>query len=211
MARVPLPQAVRPAAARVITMRRRVVCVMKGMPARRACTAPLPFVTARKRPEDRVGGARIDRGRECVLLETSALEELEGVRRDWRRDPMLRAGRPAHPRKILETTMDSKRTAEFVDSTWQSSIVPALTEYIRIPNKSPAYDEDWAKHGHMDRAVKLIEGWCRSREIEGMKLEVVRLPERTPVIFMEIPGTNGDSGATPTRSSCTATSTSSPR
>ena len=90
--------------------------------------------------------------------------------------------------------MDQKRTAEFVDNAWQSSIVPALTEYIRIPNKSPAYDADWAKHGHMDRAVKLIEGWCRSREIEGMKIEVVRLPERTPVIFMEIPGTNG--GAT---------------
>ncbi len=95
--------------------------------------------------------------------------------------------------------MDQKRTAEFVDTTWQSSIVPALTEYIRIPNKSPAYDADWAKHGHMDRAVKLIEGWCRSREIEGMKLEVVRLPERTPVIFMEIPATDGGaSGANDT-------------
>jgi acetylornithine deacetylase/succinyl-diaminopimelate desuccinylase-like protein len=89
--------------------------------------------------------------------------------------------------------MDQKRTSEFVEKAWNESIVPALTEYIRIPNKSPAYDADWEKHGHMDKAVKLIEGWCRSREIEGMTLEVVRLPKRTPVIFMEIPGTNGNS------------------
>ncbi len=89
--------------------------------------------------------------------------------------------------------MDKHRTTDFVESAWNGSIVPALIEYIRIPNKSPAYDADWQKHGHMERAVKLIEGWCRSREIEGMKLEVVRLPERTPVIFMEIPGTGGSS------------------
>jgi len=89
--------------------------------------------------------------------------------------------------------MDSKSASAFVESTWNESIVPALTEYIRIPNKSPAYDAEWESHGHMDKAVKLIEGWCRSREIEGMKLEVVRLPKRTPVIFMEIPATNGNS------------------
>jgi len=92
--------------------------------------------------------------------------------------------------------MEKQRTTEFVEKAWQSSILPALTEYIRIPNKSPAYDADWQKHGHMDKAVKLIEGWCRSREIEGMSLEVVRLPNRTPVIFMEIPGTNGKSDDT---------------
>jgi acetylornithine deacetylase/succinyl-diaminopimelate desuccinylase-like protein len=88
--------------------------------------------------------------------------------------------------------MDKKQTTDFVDRVWTESIVPAITEYIKIPNKSPYYDPDWQKHGHMDRAVKLIEGWCRSREIEGMKIEVVRLEGRTPVIFMEIPGTTNE-------------------
>ena len=88
--------------------------------------------------------------------------------------------------------MDKKSTSEIVDRVWNESIVPAITEYIKIPNKSPYFDPDWQKHGHMDRAVKLIEGWCRSREIEGMKIEVVRLEGRTPVIFMEIPGTTNE-------------------
>lgn len=97
--------------------------------------------------------------------------------------------------------MDTQSNKNFVDETWSRSIVPAITEYIRIPNKSPAFDPQWKKNGHMDRAVALIESWCRSRAIEGMTLEVVRLKnekgeERTPLIFMEIPGTAGLGGDT---------------
>jgi acetylornithine deacetylase/succinyl-diaminopimelate desuccinylase-like protein len=92
--------------------------------------------------------------------------------------------------------MDKQRTREFVDRTWDASILPAITEYIRIPNKSPYYDPEWVEHGHMDRAVALVEGWCRAREIPGLKVEVVRLRDasgkpRTPVIFMEIPASGG--------------------
>lgn len=34
--------------------------------------------------------------------------------------------------------MDKEKTKQFVNSTWDQSIVPALEEYIRIPNQSPA-------------------------------------------------------------------------
>ena len=88
--------------------------------------------------------------------------------------------------------MDHKSLQDFVDRSWDSSIVPALTEYIRIPNKSPFFDPEWVAHGHMDRAVALIEGWCRARPIAGLSVEVVRLPNRTPLIFMEIPGSGKD-------------------
>jgi acetylornithine deacetylase/succinyl-diaminopimelate desuccinylase-like protein len=86
--------------------------------------------------------------------------------------------------------MDAERAREYVDSAWDNSIVPAITDYIRIPNKSPGFDPNWRANGHMARAVKLIEAWCRARSIEGMSLEVVELEGRTPVILMEIPGTD---------------------
>lgn len=84
--------------------------------------------------------------------------------------------------------MDPNKTSEYVDQVWDESIVPALVEYVRIPNKSPHFDADWREHGHMDRAVALIEGWCRERTIEGMQIEVVRIEDRTPVLLIEIPG-----------------------
>jgi acetylornithine deacetylase/succinyl-diaminopimelate desuccinylase-like protein len=85
--------------------------------------------------------------------------------------------------------MDSTALDGFVGNLWDSEIVPQLVEYIRIPNKSPMFDAEWAAHGHMDRAVALMEAWARAQPIPGMQLEVARLPGRTPLIFIEIPAT----------------------
>ena len=84
--------------------------------------------------------------------------------------------------------MDIDQCQRFVDGLWDGEIVPRLEEYIRIPNESPAFDPDWAEHGHMDQAVELVADWCRKQPIPGLELEVLRLPGRTPLIVMEIPG-----------------------
>jgi acetylornithine deacetylase/succinyl-diaminopimelate desuccinylase-like protein len=75
---------------------------------------------------------------------------------------------------------------------WDDAIVPALVDYIRIPAKSPHFDHEWAKHGHIDAAVKLAADWCRRHAVRGMQLEVVRLEGRTPVLFVEVPGSKGN-------------------
>ena len=86
--------------------------------------------------------------------------------------------------------MDIERTRKFVDQCWADEIVPTLVDYIRIPNKSPFFDPDWAAHGYMDEAVQLFERWARARlaNVTGATLEVVRLPGRTPVIVIDLPG-----------------------
>ena len=85
--------------------------------------------------------------------------------------------------------MNAKAALELSGQIWEREILPALDRYIRIPNKSPAFDPGWRKAGHMDRAVALIEAWCREQPIPDLAVEVVRLGERTPVILMEIPAT----------------------
>jgi len=92
--------------------------------------------------------------------------------------------------------MDSKKIAGFVDGIWEDSIVPALTDYIRIPNKSPAFDPEWEAHGHMADAVSLMTAWAKDKlpAFPGASLEVVQLKGRTPVIFIEIPGQDSTSG-----------------
>ena len=74
---------------------------------------------------------------------------------------------------------------------WDSAIVPTLVDYIRIPAKSPHFDKDWAKNGHIEAAVTLAAEWCRKHPVEGMQLEIVRLPKRTPVLFIEVPAAKG--------------------
>ena len=90
--------------------------------------------------------------------------------------------------------LDNARLARFVDQCWGDAIVPTLIDYIRIPNKSPAFDPDWAAHGHMDEAVRLFERWARERiaALPGATLEIIRLPGRTPLMLFDIPGSGGE-------------------
>jgi acetylornithine deacetylase/succinyl-diaminopimelate desuccinylase-like protein len=85
---------------------------------------------------------------------------------------------------------DTARLSGFIGELWDRSVTPTLIDYIRIPNKSPAFDAQWAEHGHMDEAVVLLEGWARAHigPLDGATLEVVRLEGRTPVILIEVPG-----------------------
>jgi acetylornithine deacetylase/succinyl-diaminopimelate desuccinylase-like protein len=88
--------------------------------------------------------------------------------------------------------MDSVKIDRLVNEAWDGDIVPRLVEYIRIPNKSPMFDADWQAHGYMDAATQLMADWASKQDIAGMKVEVVRLEGRTPLIFIEVEGTGDD-------------------
>ena len=88
--------------------------------------------------------------------------------------------------------MDHAVATELIESTWDRSITPSLIDYIRIPNKSPAFDPDWKKNGYMDEAVTLISDWCRANAIDDMALEVIQLEGRTPLIYIDVPGVGED-------------------
>src|SRR5262245_21908890 len=88
--------------------------------------------------------------------------------------------------------MDFKRARQTTSVTFKDSIVPKISEYIRITNKSPAYDADWQAHGYMDRAAELMAAWCRSQPVPGLTVEILRENGRTPVLFCEIPGSGSD-------------------
>ncbi|MCH8859169.1 MAG: M20/M25/M40 family metallo-hydrolase, partial [Proteobacteria bacterium] len=90
--------------------------------------------------------------------------------------------------------MNVEKLRRFIDDFWEDAILPSLTEYIRIPNKSPAFDPDWAAHGYMDDAVALMEKWARTQiaTLCGATLEIVRLKGRTPLIVIDVPGKSDD-------------------
>ncbi|MDL2338110.1 MAG: M20 family metallopeptidase [Pseudomonadota bacterium] len=84
---------------------------------------------------------------------------------------------------------EASAIAAFCDLTWDETIVPALVDYIAIPAKSPLFDADWQTHGHIERVIRDAAQWVERQPVAGLKLEIVRLPGRTPVIFFEAPAT----------------------
>jgi len=86
--------------------------------------------------------------------------------------------------------MNHAATRAYIDTLWNQSIVQELAEYIRIPNKSPAFDREWQAHGHMERVVTRFEAWARKQPLKAMRVEVMRIDGRTPLLFIDIPGTS---------------------
>lgn len=80
-------------------------------------------------------------------------------------------------------------------NVFRSAVLPALTEYIRIPCKSPAYAPTWQADGHLDQAFRLARDWVAERPVPGLTVEIVHLPGRTPVLLAEVPARPSAEGA----------------
>ena len=100
------------------------------------------------------------------------------------------------PRDIPATLLDSAAVLDQVTRQWDGDIVRQLTDYIAIPAKSPNFDPDWAAHGYIETVLRNAASWVEAQKVEGLKLEIVRLPGRTPVLFFEVPATRADSRQT---------------
>jgi acetylornithine deacetylase/succinyl-diaminopimelate desuccinylase-like protein len=87
------------------------------------------------------------------------------------------------------TTPDAGALGSFAARAWDERIVPALKDYIAVPAKSPMFDARWREHGHLERVVRDAAAWVESRKVAGLKLEVIRLENRTPLILFEVPAT----------------------
>ncbi len=101
------------------------------------------------------------------------------------RDPLL----PVQPDEAVAL-------AAYAERRWDEAIVPALTDYIAVPAKSPMFDAEWQQHGHIERVVRDAATWVEQQRLQGLVLEVIRLEGRTPVIFFDAPATRPGSTST---------------
>ncbi|MFL6691521.1 MAG: M20/M25/M40 family metallo-hydrolase, partial [Ramlibacter sp.] len=102
---------------------------------------------------------------------------------------------PLH-REMPAAVLDATRALSQASQQWDSDILRQLTDYVAIPAKSPGFDKDWAAHGYIDTVLRNAAAWVEAQKVEGLTLEVVRLPGRTPVLFFEIAATRTDSTQT---------------
>ncbi len=87
--------------------------------------------------------------------------------------------------------MDVEKALAFADEFWEEKILPPLSEYIRIPVLSRAFDPGWETSGHTDRALALVRDWVEKNRPRGAVVRVEKIPGRTPVLVVEVPGDSG--------------------
>ena len=76
-----------------------------------------------------------------------------------------------------------------IDKKWDAEIIPALSQYIKLPAQSPSFDANWAAHGYLDAAVEDAREWVAAQNINGFTVDIIRIEGRTPVLFFDIPAT----------------------
>ncbi|HEY2976675.1 MAG TPA: M20/M25/M40 family metallo-hydrolase, partial [Burkholderiaceae bacterium] len=94
------------------------------------------------------------------------------------------------------SAVQGQQLGDFAARAWDERIVPELKRYIEVPAKSPMFDAQWQSHGYIDHVVRAAAAWVESRKVAGLKLEVIRLEGRTPVILFEVPATKAGSTGT---------------
>ncbi len=91
--------------------------------------------------------------------------------------------------RLPDSALNNEQALAHVSHAWDGDIVQRLSDYIAIPAKSPMFDADWLAHGYLETVVRNTAQWIEAQKLEGLTLEVVRLPGRTPVIFFEVAAT----------------------
>ena len=102
---------------------------------------------------------------------------------------------PLH-REIPSRVLNDALALAQATAAWDTDIVRQLTQYIEIPAKSPGFDASWAQHGYIEAVVRNAAAWVEAQKIEGLRLDVVRLEGRTPVLFFELAATKPESTQT---------------
>src|SRR5436309_2389988 len=78
-----------------------------------------------------------------------------------------------------------------ISTQWDAEIVPQLTDYVRIPAKSPHFDPQWERNGYIERVIRLAHTWVRKQPVRGLAVEILRLSGRTPLLYFDVPASNG--------------------
>ena len=91
--------------------------------------------------------------------------------------------------RVPPFALEPTQALERVSQAWDGDIVGQLSRYIEIPAKSPMFAPDWAAQGLLDQVVRNAATWVEQQKVPGLRLEIVRLEGRTPVLFFEIDAT----------------------
>ena len=86
-------------------------------------------------------------------------------------------------------SVDLDRLMARADELWEESIIPSLSDFIKIEALSPSFEPNWRKKGELDATIALFTKWLVEQELEGMEYKVHRIDERTPVLLVTVEGT----------------------
>jgi acetylornithine deacetylase/succinyl-diaminopimelate desuccinylase-like protein len=88
--------------------------------------------------------------------------------------------------------MNYEKTSDLIEEDFEKEIIPNLCEFIKIDNLSPFFDPEWNTNGKLETVAKFCLDWALNQNINGLKGEIIKDEDKTPLILIEIDANGSD-------------------
>ena len=85
--------------------------------------------------------------------------------------------------------MDKESFKKYIEKKFTYNTLPYLMNFIRIPNLSPDFDNNWKTNGLLEKAANFIISYIQSLKLKNADVNLIQDKGYTPLIFVEIPST----------------------
>lgn len=92
--------------------------------------------------------------------------------------------------------MDSKTLKKYVEKQFTINVLPNLMNFIRIPNLSPFFDNNWKTNGLLLKAANLIVSYAKYLNIKNAEINLLQDKGYTPLVFIDIPASRQNDNRT---------------
>ena len=82
--------------------------------------------------------------------------------------------------------MEFSQITKLIEEEFEKEIIPNLCEFIKIDNLSPSFDKEWNTNGKQEKCANFSINWVLNQKIEGIKAEIIKDSDKTPLIFIEV-------------------------
>ena len=72
---------------------------------------------------------------------------------------------------------------EWLRKKVKSDLLPAVANFIKIPNQSRAYDPEWATNGLQEKACQFAIDFAAAQKLKGYSLEFIQEEGKTPALL----------------------------
>lgn len=85
-------------------------------------------------------------------------------------------------------SFDKEKAFEYIKNIFWGSYIPSLSEFVAIPNTSRLYDPEWNTNGLLEQAAHHVEKWIHELGIKGLKTQLLKEKELSPLLLIEVEG-----------------------
>lgn len=74
----------------------------------------------------------------------------------------------------MQQQFSPEKLAEYVEQHFDSDVVPALMDFVRIDNLSRTYDPNWNTNGKLEKAAAHIQQWVQQLNLRDITCEIIK-------------------------------------